>query len=459
MKKVKASLLLLFFSAVLVATPATYAELSEGLLANSTELRKSYVEYQKSLLDTKEAKGAYSPTIEAMMSATYMANPPIGKITMSADELMSQLNYPAGMPRSTGYLTLYDGMPNTMYNASITLTQPIFTWGKIGTGVKLREKAEEVRYTQITDTEARLFAELKTRLCAIYYLGELKKNLAEQETLSSRLIELTESARDAGLMLEQDVLEVKMQARQINLASAEIDGTLTSLYAGLASLTGLYAIEERGIDYVPDVNEIEAYSSQDTDLLISYATSSVQPTLHMLDTLSDIANLKSELADKSIYWKPDLALQVSASYGGTRFPGEKGWYQNSDWGLNVTVALKTTVWDGGKKMYDIDRASFEEESARTDRAEAVNRITSTIREAKAQIEVADARIEYATARLDTAAKRLELTKKQYELGAAGEDELIKKKLEMKGMEAEILQAEASKAEKAYTLAYLSGISK
>lgn len=450
-------LLPLLLTPVLAVDSIDYQGLFDSMQANNIDLKKAYLDYQKSTLDTKDAKGAYGPTIDSTTTFTYLANPPIGKIVKSADELMSDLNYPAGLPKPTGYVTIYDGMPNTYYNTSLTLTQPIFTWGKIGNAVNIFKTVEQIQSTKITDLENQFEAELKTRLTAYYYLNAIKSNLAEQQELANKLIKITTDAKQNGLMLEQDVLEVKMQASQIDLGLAEADNNLTSVLAGLEKLTGVSNLANYNITFTPDEDEIATIASNSTELIIEKATSNAQPSLQMLTKLNEVAALKTKVAKNSIYYKPDLALQLSANYGGSRMIGEKGWYQNSDWGFNVTVALKTTIWDGGKKMHDITRGKYDEQSSQADYQDAINTITQTVRETKANLDLLDAKIEYNDLKKQTDSLKLELQNKQRELGSLGEEEIIKTQLSIKSSEIEILKAKLKKGQDAYLLRYLSGL--
>ena len=43
-------------------------------------------------------------------------------------------------------------------------------------------------------------------------------------------------------------------------------------------------------------------------------------TLQMLNQLERVNELSTKIAKESLYWKPDVALQATASYGGSDFP-------------------------------------------------------------------------------------------------------------------------------------------
>ncbi|MBQ2259526.1 MAG: TolC family protein, partial [Spirochaetales bacterium] len=123
------------------------------MLVNNTSLRNAERDIYEAHLDTKDAKANYSPDIDLTVSGTYMTEPMVGNITVSTDELLSS----SGIPTSTGgYVTLFDGMDNTLYNASLTVTQPINTWGKINLAAKLYETVEGIQGMKKTDLERQL---------------------------------------------------------------------------------------------------------------------------------------------------------------------------------------------------------------------------------------------------------------------------------------------------------------
>ena len=145
----------------------TMDELKISMDANNAQLAKARQTYIQSLLDVKNAKANYQPTINLLLTSTYMPNPPIGKMTISVDSLSSQLGIVVPGAVAGEYVTLYDGMKNIYYNAGLSITQPLFTWGKIPNAVKLYTQVAEIRALAIEDTSNQLTAQLKARVSAL----------------------------------------------------------------------------------------------------------------------------------------------------------------------------------------------------------------------------------------------------------------------------------------------------
>ena len=214
MKKLSLFIIVLLFAASLFATETyNYDSLASSLRLNNTKLQAAYQDVVQAKLDTKDAKANYHPTIDLTVSGSYIINP-IGPITVNASEL--------GLPYNQ-YITLYKGMENTLYQTSLSLQQPIFTWGKISNGVKALKEVEIVRSLQLTDTENQLNAELKSRLSAIYYMDEIISLLNEQKSYADRLVELAHAAQEQGIMLAQEVKENEINALQVDVTLSEIN--------------------------------------------------------------------------------------------------------------------------------------------------------------------------------------------------------------------------------------------
>ncbi|MFA6891651.1 MAG: TolC family protein, partial [Sphaerochaetaceae bacterium] len=197
-------------------------ELVARMEANNLELKKARQDWQTALLDVKDAKAGRGPTVDMTVSGTYMYNPPVGPVYVSTQDLLQQLSEQnvdvsllEGQPDA--YLKLYGGMEHTLYTFSLNITQPVFTWGKITDSIELYQKAADVRSLQITALERKQKSELASRREAVFYLLQMQKLVKEERENASRLAEIAMSARDNGLLLDVDVLKVKIQVQQIDV--------------------------------------------------------------------------------------------------------------------------------------------------------------------------------------------------------------------------------------------------
>ena len=210
MKKVAVSILVFMLAfSLLYADEETrydFKSLLSSVERNNTDIRKADQAIAESHYDTLDAKGAYTPTIDLLISGTYMANPTLGPITINPNDIK-------GLPSIaqtifTEPLDISMKMDNNRVQGQLTITQPIYTWGKISNAVKLYERAEGLRTMERDDKLDQKETELRTRLDALYWMGSLYTLLDEIEESADRLIAIAESGAENGMLLEEDVLDV-----------------------------------------------------------------------------------------------------------------------------------------------------------------------------------------------------------------------------------------------------------
>lgn len=439
-------------------TASTIEGLKVSMDSNNAQLAKARQTYIQSLLDVKNAKANYQPTIELLLTSTYMPNPPIGKTTISVDELSSQLGVVIPGAAAGEYVNLYDGMKNIYYNAGLSITQPLFTWGKIPNAVKLYTQVAQIRALAIEDTYNQLTAQLKARVSALKYMDDILVLLDQTKDTADELVQVSQDAYDNGMILKQDVSKAKISAMEIDVTRQEIMKEYRTNLQELRTLTGNEDLNAEDIDYSVNEDEIQAIVAIDHDELYAMATRASSEPLTMLRKQTQALQLKKKIAQDSLYWKPDLALQVSLSYGGSAFPlVETNWYRADDYGLYMTLAVKSTVWDGGKKLNDVSYAQSEILGSIADYDAAVDQLQSVAEENIATAELAQAKIEYLELKLEESQDRLELLERQFAVGYISKTDVLSQQIEVYTNQMNLIKEKISLAQAAYTLAYVTGI--
>lgn len=436
----------------------TFERLKKSMESGNAELRKATEVYNQSLLDVKDAKANYQPTIELLLTTTYMPNPPIGKTSISVDELSSQLGISIPGAASGEYVTLYKGMKDIYYNAGLTLTQPLYTWGKIPKSVELYNEIASIRALAIEDETDKLSVELKTRLTALCYMDELFSLIDETKTKADELVSMSEDAYKNGMLLKEDVTKAKISALEIDVKKQELKKEYTDNIKSLQTITSVDELDRDDITYEVNEEEIMALATLKREDVLALTTRSDSATISMLKSQTKAYELKKEIAEASLYWKPDFALQVSLTYGGSAFPlVERNWYRANDYGLYLTFAISTTVWDGGKKLNAVDYAESEVQGTKADYDNAVNELTTAAEENLSQIELSLTKLEYYDLKLDEANERLDLLQRQYDAGAVSKTDVLSQEIEVLTQRMTIIQEKITLSQAAYTIAYLTGI--
>ena len=445
-------------TALLLLTASVFAltvsDLGDSMLVNNPDVRKAKEEVSKALLDVKDAKAGYAPTIDLTVTGSYIANP-IDPIYVNLGDYVNTTAY--GLQNE--YVQIYKGQESMYYQFSLALTQPIFTWGKLNKAVDLYQEVYQARVTQLDDTIEKAQTELKTRVAALHYLLAIRDVLDDQQEITSRLVELAQKAQENGMMLATEALNVKVQARQIDVAKSQIDQQIALMMTALRNLSGISDLKETDIEFEEAAfdAELEKLCAMDYETLASKCLSDNRTTFKLLGKLSNIASLTKGIAGASVNWKPDFALVVNADFTGSRLPFvETDWYGKDDWSATITIAMKTTVFDGGKAVRNVTRTTSAVEEAEIDIQSAKSQIRSALDENWTNLSVYLAQIDYQNALAQQQDEQSKVDKDLLDTGYGSESDYLQGRLERNNCEIEILRTRINLATSLYTLKYLEG---
>ena len=448
-----ASLLLL---AILIAPlfSLTVTDLQSAMMGGNPDIMKAREEVSKASLDVKDAKSGYSPTIDLTITGSYIANP-IDPIRVNLGDYINTTAY--GIPND--YVTIYNGQESMYYQFQLSLTQPVFTWGKITNAVRLYQKVYDARVLQLEDAIEKAQTELRTRVAALYYLLQIQKLLESQREIADKLVGHAENAQENGMMLATDALKIKVQSRQIDVAKAQIDQQIVLMITELRNLTGMNDLgpEDIEFDEAEFDAKLDALKGTEYSTLSSRCLSDSRTTFQLLGALSQIAELTNDIAGASVNWKPDMALVVNADYSGSRLPfAQKDWYGKDDWSATITFALKTTIVDGGKAVRNVKRTESAVSEAQMDIQSAKAKVQSAVDENWTNLSVYLAQIDYQDALQSQLEAQGEVDKQLLDTGYGSESDYLQGQLESNNCGIEILRTRINLATAVYTLLYLQG---
>ena len=461
----KKAMLVLSFMALLAAPLAaqdtvTYEDLSNALSFNNTTLLAAMEDYRTAGIDVKDAKSSYHPQISYTVAGSYVyqhqpmfidnsdINPLIDTVSQIFGRPLPHLNEPLEL---TKWLSV-----NAPYlNASVSLVQPIYTWGKVTSNVKMYEEIESARALQIGDTEAQLDAQLKAYLSSLYYLDQVLVLLDSIQQDADELVTIAEQSSSTGVLLQQDVASARVSASQIALSRTQVESQIQNITTALETMTGIDNLDLTVIDYTPDEAWFAEIANADRAQLELMATGNSQASIQMLDHMAAAAGYAQNAAKGSMYVVPDIALSVSADYTA---PLTDRFADESAWGVTVAVALQGTIWDGGQRSNDRQRAESAVSSAQITRTEAVNTIKTTLNENLGNIDIALANIEYQKANIELLQSELELEQSRFDLGASSRQDILEKRIELGQAQVEMITQKMTLAASCFTVDYLTGYS-
>nr|WP_319472866.1 TolC family protein [uncultured Sphaerochaeta sp.] len=416
-----------------------------GAIPGNLELAALQEEANQAILDVRDAKASRWPTVELELSGTYMSNPLIGPITLPAGSLGP------GTPPSN--LSLFEGMESSMYDFSVNITQPLFTWGKINASVDAQEAIAEAKLQELQNREKELHAEISTRAVIITELEAITQLLKQQHTLGRELVLLASEAVASGMMLELEQLETEVALQDIELAILENEYAITEQTLTLRTLTHNQDISS----YTFDGQAIKELLQLPVKTLIEYALSPRQPSIRALSALKKATEAAVRITKGSFYGKPDLALVMSAGYSSPNFPvSESDWSNQDAYSISVSVGLKTTLFDGGKIANSIKRAESQEQSATLDLQQARQRITQEVQEQYLLMKTSMQKIDLQERKQTTLQQRVRTNKELYQSGYGTREDLLQAEMNLLSSQIHEHQLNIEAWSAFQTLQYLTG---
>lgn len=439
----------------------SFEDLANGLKNNNFQLMLLQEEYYRSTLDLNDAKANAGPTVDFQMSGTLMQNKLAEPLYINTkefyDEIYNEMELPSDLkPDYEGKdIKVFDGIDNTLYNFQVSITQPIFTWGKLFNSIKLYEQISNIKELQIISTQEQLLNELKIRLVSLIRLREIINLIEEAETFSNRMIELSVNAEKAGMLIHQDVVDAQVQSKQLSITKQEIYMQIDTQLEEIVKLTGIQNLTFENIQYVVEENEIMSVMSSDRKEILENALSGEKKSIMILTKLESVSVLAEKIAKGALYWKPDVALQLSGGYGGSKFPFiQEGWQDTNDFSYSISVGIKTTFWDGGKKARDVSRKISETKTAKINQSDARAQITQTLDTQWNTVDLCTLKIDYQDLKIESAQAKIKLKENEYQNGYGTEADVLTAKIDLCNQKIEKVNQTLSRDIACLTIKYL-----
>ncbi len=413
------------------------AALQEAALGHSTEIRMLRIDEQKSMIDVSSAQAAMHPQISLQASGTYLANP------MDAVE-MTLPNMPP--------VTVMDAQEPQWYQFGIKVNQSLFTWGKLSRSVRLHRLLAETASLQRSLKEQEIRTRTAVLLHSLKHLRRMSEAAVQQHATALRLSEIIQESYEQGFVVEEEVITAQLQAAELNIAVHELRREQSMVLLELAELTGMQ-LQEEELRFPPD----PPHRGMDLDLLLEAALSDKREPMEIMGVLEQVRATAEQISRGSLYWKPDIGLQIEAGCQGARFPFlESGWYDESGYSLNVTVALEVKLWDGGRAVQDIRTSRLEREAAEVSAEKTRKEITRELTDTYLKYTVLLSRMEYNRLKEQNFESRRAAAQRQYDAGAGSEADLLILQLESLGHALRSEQDALEAASAYFTMQFLTG---
>ena len=259
------------------------------------------------------------------------------------------------------------------------------------------------------------------------------------------------------MLLRQDWLSAEISALEVEVKKAELDQNNSSVLEGLRSLIGDYTLLFDDIEMPEDESFLYKYKDSDLDSLLQDATNGDSNNLKAIKNLIGAYSNQKSIAERSMYGIPDFALQAELSYSNSRLPFiQTGWKQKDNSSLNLSIGFKTTLWDGGKAINNLNRAKSNIRDAESQYDSALSQIRSAVISNYNGMKTNIANIEYQNEKIENLNSELENIQIGLKYGQNSVSDEKQKMLEIVEAKSNLLASKIALVQNVYTLDYLLG---
>jgi outer membrane protein len=417
----------LLSAAPLVSAPTTLAlEEAYRLTRQGSEVVKlKELAVQKSRLALDEAGSRVWPHVDLQASASYLPKPPKGAL-VPANSLSIQVPNPIPpftpttltFPTTDAYI---GGEQHQYISLTATLSQPLFTWGKISNAVEVARLQVEAAGTDLTAQRRDIDREVHRAYFSALLAQESQRVLERLRDTAAEVVADRQKSFDDGTTNRQNVMEAQanLAAIEARLVDAEQSGSTARESLGI--LTGR---EPSSIALVSGYGSGVPALDEQSVLAQAMAASTDMAAARTRLTL---ARRNLDIQRGSMMLLPDVMLGVSLSvagqedlgYSSTSFGINTTW----DWNLAISLGVKMSAFDGLASYARIGQAGKDLEMADAGVTQTEKMVRLAVRRAVDAAARADAGVREKQAAADLGEERLRNARLSFDNGAASREDL------------------------------------
>lgn len=430
---------LLFISLLFIAAPCmsqsaglTLAQAYDLARKGSEAIRLKELALQKSRLGVNQATSSALPHVDMQASASYLANPPQG-YTVTAGELGSfSPAIPAGSPLHNtspiplGSVTIpptdidIGAQLHNYFSVAATLSQPLFTWGKIKNAIDAAALQADAAGTDLVTQQRDIDREVHRAYYSALLAEESEKILQRIRDTAAQIVADRQKSFDQGTINKEAVLEA--QSNQASIEARLAEATQSSLTAreSLGILTGL---DPAGItlstSWSPSLPGLDEQALLETALKESTDMAAGR-------TRVSLSQKKLAIEKGGSMLLPDASLGVSLNVTGQEDIPYADWSWNNNtwtWDLVISLGVKMSAFDGLSSHAAIGQAEKDAEMAATGLSQTEKLVRLNVRKAIDAAIKADADIKENQAKADYAEERLKNARVSFDNGIVSHADL------------------------------------
>jgi outer membrane protein TolC len=383
----------------------------------------------------KEARSSRFPELGVNLAAGGQLNPadPV-EVTAGEFGVLEPPLPPMLLPSEDSLIIAGGDYP--LYRLEVKASVPLFTSGEIDAAVKRAGIGAEAEALKRRMALLEAQCSLKSALCSLSVLRELRLEAERQSILAGRLVEKGRQNMETGLILRPAFMELEAEKRKIELLFSEIERRERERMWELRRAVGRNDIRQEdlllpGLPPLPRL--VPALESLNSAALEN------SPELQLLRLAGEEAEEQRRGAASNRLLRPKAGLELSFSYEGTRLPFlEEGWDDagRSRWNLTALAGIELPLLDGGGRKAAEEGARQKAEAQTARLLEGTAGILAAVDGLHSRALYLERELDYLRERMSADNAAIAQLEREVSVGAADEEELIMRRLEASGTAAE-----------------------
>ena len=422
----------------------------------SEAIRIRSLAVSRARLARQEAAAQAWPHVDLQASGSYLVSPP-GGYTVAAGSLgnlkpLVGVSYP--LPAQD---LVIGAQPYDYISVAATLSQPLFTWGKIKNAIDAAGLQVDAAGTDLVAQQRDITRQVRRAYFSALLARESEKVLAELSVVAADIVADRQTALDQGTGTREAVLEARsrkaqvdaqlVQARQGNETARETLGVLTGVDESTVQLASGFPASMPALDEEKLRDRAQAAS---TDVASSRIRQSQAQKKLAIEQGGDLLH-------------PDVALGVSLSAtGAENYLVINGSEPNSNaptswtWDLVLSLNVKMSAFDGMAAAARIGEAEQDVQAAGQALAQAQKLARLAARQAIDAALRADADLTEKTAAEAYAAERLANAQAGFDSGMSSRSDLRAAQVLHGSARLDLLLAQYTREEALADIEHLTG---
>lgn len=431
-------------------------EAVEQALRNAGAARRGRLEVSRSDAAYRSARAERFPSLSLSLSGSYLTHPDetleLGAGSITTIEQGRLVDEDAGLqgpnngdpieipsepiPIPPDDLTIELDLPHTVYRATATLAQPLFTWGQISRSIDAARLEREVRRAQLREIKVELRREVREVYFGAVFGREAEALLVEMERVLAQIVSDRRTRYEQGTVTREAVLEAEAQQAELRAGLAETREAVEDAREALAFYT-------RGgrpdPEWLSSAFRTKVPSFSEPELVEQARAASPRRDALSLRRRQAEAAAAAERGDRPLF--PQLGLEVSIEADTDKFPLlEDQWRDRSDYNVIISIGSDVTLFDAGRRRWSIAEAEERAEIARTGLEELEHSLSLEVRRAVGSLRRAEAAVARRKTEHAYAAERYRNARIAYESEAITREQERLARLSELEAEAALLEA-------------------